>query len=54
MKTIHKEYGCVATITDKRDGTAQLVIKMYTGKKVHNKIHTNRKAAYAAWRRFCN
>lgn len=54
MKTYHKDFGCSASITDKRDGRAQLVIRMNTGEKVHDKTHANRKAAYAAWRRFCN
>ena len=54
MKTTHTAYGTVATISDKRDGTARLVIKIYTGKKVHDKTHANRKAALAAWYRYCN
>lgn len=54
MRTTHKDYGCTAIITDKADGTAHLTITVYNGKKVHNKDHANRKAAYAAWRRYCN
>ena len=54
MKTTHRDYGCVATITDKKDGSAQLVIKVIGGKKVHDKIHKNRNSAYAAWRRYCS
>ena len=54
MKTYYKEYGCTASITDKPDGTAHLIIKNQTGKKVKDSIHKNRKAALAAWRRFCN
>lgn len=53
MKTYHKEYGCTASITDKRDGTAQLVVRDQTGKKIHDKAHKTRKAAEAAWRRLC-
>ncbi len=54
MKTYHKSYGVTASITDKPDGTARLIAKTSTGKKVHDKIHKNRKAAEAAWRRLCN
>lgn len=54
MKTIHKEYGCTGVISDKRDGSARLVIKMWNGQKVHDKIHKNRKAALSAWYRFNN
>lgn len=53
-KTTYTDYGCTATISDQRDGTARLVIKAHSGKKVHDKIHSSHKAAYAAWRRFCN
>jgi hypothetical protein len=54
MKTYHKSYGVSATITDKRDGTAQLVARDSTGKKIREKVYSSRKAAEAAWRRFCN
>lgn len=54
MKTYHKEYGCTATITDKKDGSASLVIKNQLGKKVKESTHKSRSAAVAAWRRFCN
>lgn len=54
MKTYHKSYGVSATITDKRDGSAQLVARDSAGKKIHDKAHKNRKAAEAAWRRICN
>ena len=55
MKTYHKDfYGCTASITDKADGTARLVIKNQLGKKVKDSTHKNRNAAVAAWRRFCN
>ena len=54
MRTCHKSYGVSATITDKRDGTAQLVVRDQTGKKIHDKIHKTRKAAEAAWRRMCS
>lgn len=52
MKTYHKDFcGVSATITDKRDGTARLTVSISTGQKIHDKIHKNRKAALAAWRR---
>lgn len=54
MKTIHKSFYASASITDKKDGTARLVIKTFTGIKTHDKIHKNRKAALAAWYRLCN
>ena len=55
MKTYHKDfYGSTASITDKRDGTARLIIKTPHGTKVKDSTHKNRAAALAAWRRFCN
>ena len=54
MRTTHKEYGCTAVITDKKDGTAHMTIKVYNGKKVRDRDYANRNAALAAWRRFCN
>lgn len=54
MKTYYKEYGCTASITDKPDGTARLIIKDPHGKTVKSSIHKSRPAAYSAWRRFCN
>lgn len=54
MKTYYKEYGATASITDQKDGSATLVIRDHLGRKVHNKTHASRKAAYAAWRRYCN
>lgn len=54
MKTYHKEYGCSASITDKKDGTAHLIIRDTNGKKVKDSIHKTRNAAYSAWRRYCN
>jgi hypothetical protein len=54
MKTFHKDYLCSASITDKADGTARLIIRIHNGKKVKDSIHKNRAAAYSAWRRFCN
>lgn len=53
MKTTFTDYGTVATITEHKDGTATLKIKIYTGKIVHNKVHASRNAAVAAWRRYC-
>lgn len=54
MKTYHKEFGASASIADRRDGKARLIIRDMLGDKVHDKVHANRKAAYAAWRRYCN
>lgn len=52
MITRYKDfYGCSASITDKADGTVRLVVRLGNGKKIHDKPHTNRKAATAAWRR---
>lgn len=51
MKTIHKNDCAVGTITDKKDGTARLVIRTINGIKYHDKIHKNRKSALAAWYR---
>lgn len=53
MKTTFRDYGTTASITNHRDGTATLKIKLPTGKVVHNKVHASHKAAVAAWRRFC-
>lgn len=52
MKTYYRDfYGCTASIADRPDGSARLVIRLSNGKKMHNKIHKNRNAALAAWRR---
>lgn len=53
MKTYHKDYGCTASITDKPDGTARLIVRGPDGKKVKDSTHKSRPAAVAAWRRFC-
>lgn len=34
MKTTYKEYGCTASITDKQDGTARLIVRNQYGQKV--------------------
>jgi hypothetical protein len=54
MKTVYRDYGCTATITDMKNGSAKLVVKNPMGKKVKESTHKNRTAAVAAWRRFCN
>jgi hypothetical protein len=55
MKTYYKDfYGCTASITDKADGTARLIIRLPNGKKVKDSTHKNHNAALAAWRRFDN
>ena len=54
MKTYYRDYGITASITDKSDGTAKLLVKDPFGKKIHDKIHKNRKAALSAWKRLCD
>ena len=54
MKTTYKEYGCTASITDKQDGTARLIVRNQYGQKVKASIHKNRACALAAWRRMCD
>ena len=39
MKTIYKQYGITASITDKRDGTARLVVRDAFSQKVRDSIH---------------
>lgn len=51
MRTTHKSFYATGVITDKRDGTARLVIRTMNGIKTHDKIHKNRKSALAAWYR---
>jgi hypothetical protein len=41
MKTYHKEYGITASITDKQDGTARLIVRNQYGQKVKDSIHKN-------------
>jgi hypothetical protein len=53
MTTYHKDTYATAVITDHRNGTATLVIRTINGVKAHNKTHASRKAALAAWYRFC-
>lgn len=53
MKTYHKDFGVTASITDKRDGTARLIVRDQYGKKVKESVHKNRHAALAACRRLC-
>lgn len=55
MKTYHKDFcGVTASITDKSDGTARLLVRDQNGKKVKDSIHKSRIAALATWRRFCS
>ena len=55
MKTYHKDFcGCTASIADKPDGTARLIVRTPDGRKVKDSTHKNRAAAVAAWRRFCD
>ena len=54
MKTFYQSYGTTASVTDLHDKTARLIIRDINGKKLHDKIHANRKAALAAWHRYCN
>ena len=52
MKTYHKDFcGVTASITDRRDGTARLIVRLPNGKKTRDSIHKSRPAALAAWRR---
>lgn len=44
-------YGVTGSIEDKKDGTARLIVRDGCGKKTHDKIHKNHKAAMAAWYR---
>ncbi len=43
-----------ASITIKPSGEARLVIRDCYGRKWHDKVHKNEKAAKAAWYRYCN
>lgn len=52
MTTYKKDFYATASITDKSDGSARLVIRLNNGKKVHDKIHKSRKAAESAWYRY--
>lgn len=52
-RQLHGLYGASATITPQRDGTARLVIRQ-NGRKMHDKIHKNERAALAAWYRYTN
>lgn len=52
MKTYYKDsYDCTASITDKRDGSARLIVRLSNGKKMHDKPHKNRNTALSAWNR---
>lgn len=54
MKTYHKDFGVTASITDKRDGTARLIVYDQYGRKVKDSVHKNRPSAVAAWKRMCS
>ncbi len=41
MRTTYKEYGCTASITDKQDGTARLIVRNQYGQKVKGSTVTN-------------
>lgn len=43
MKTTYKEYGCTASITDKQDGTARLIVRNQYGQKVLVSLVTGKK-----------
>lgn len=53
MKTYHKDYCATASITDKVDGSARLIVRGPNGKKIKDSTHKSRNAALAAWYRFC-
>lgn len=53
MKTYYKGlYGASASVTDKKDGTARLIVRIYNGQKVLDKVYKTRKGAVTAWSRF--
>ena len=55
MKTYHKDFcGVTASVTDKVDGTARLVVYDQYGKKVKDSVHKNRRAAVVVWKRMCS
>lgn len=52
MKKIYKDfYGCTASIREKQDGSAKLIVRNGNGKKTHDQLHKNAKAAQACMRR---
>lgn len=52
MKTYLRDfYGNTASITDKRNGSARLIVRLSNGKKMHDKALKNRNAALSAWYR---
>lgn len=52
MKKIYKDfYGCTASIRGKRNGSAKLIVRNGNGKKTHDQLHINAKAAQACMRR---
>jgi hypothetical protein len=54
LKTYHVSYGTRASVADMKDGRARLIVRDQLNRKVKDSIHKNRKAALAAWYRFCN
>lgn len=54
MKTYHKDLYATASITDRADGTARLVVRTICGAKIKDSIHKSRNAAYSSWRRMCS
>ncbi len=53
MTKYYKDFcGATASITTRKDGTA--VLKVCAGGKKRKSEHKSEKAAYAAWRRWCN
>lgn len=54
MKTYHKDIYATASITDRKDGTARLIVRSITGAKIKDSTHKSRPAAYSAWRRMCS
>ena len=52
MKKYLKDiYGATGCIEIKRDGTARLTVRIYTGKKIHDKVYKNERGARIAWGR---
>lgn len=55
MKKYLKDiYGATGCIEIKRDGTARLTVRIYTGKKIHDKVYKNERGARIAWGRMSN
>jgi hypothetical protein len=55
MKTYYKDFtGVTASINEKKDGTAKLIIALPSGKRVLSKEYKSKQSAYSAWKRYCD